>query len=154
MHRWLAQRLVDQLPLRPGIVVVDAAGGTGLAGRVIRNRLSSTAIVVVVDLSTGLLRAGRAAEPRMRPVRGDVARLPIATASADLIVCVAAVAYFENPSEVLAEFFRVLEPSGSLGFAAKTSHAGRKRIRRRSRIVTSGCELITLATARDGRLCR
>ena len=128
MHRWAAARTVDALTLTPGMTVLDAAAGTGLAAREVSRRLRGEVTVVAADLSGQLLQVACGALAGLLPVRADVARLPLSSGSVDLVVCVAAAAYFPRPQRVFGEFHRVLRPGGTLGlqtWAADTLTVGR-----------------------------
>jgi demethylmenaquinone methyltransferase / 2-methoxy-6-polyprenyl-1,4-benzoquinol methylase len=87
MHRWVAAAVADLLPVRPGDLVLDAAAGTGLAGRRLLER-EPAARVVTVDVSTGLLAAGHRADRRLLPVVADLAALPLSDVVIDGAVCV------------------------------------------------------------------
>lgn len=113
MHRWVAAAAADLLPVRPADLVLDAAAGTGLAGRRLLQREPS-ARVVAVDLSAGLLAAGQKADHRLLPVVADLAALPLPDAVIDAAVCVSALAYVAAPEFALAELARVVRPSGQI----------------------------------------
>src|SRR4051812_49953822 len=61
------------LALRPGERVLDVGAGTGISTEELGR---SGAFAVGADLSTGMLRAGRRARPRVPLVAGDALRLP------------------------------------------------------------------------------
>ena len=115
MHRWLAQRSVSGLAIRPRSMVLDAAAGTGLASRVLFAEHPSL-VCIAVDLSAALLTTAR--RSGTHAVRGDVERLPIRDAVVDWVVCVSAAAYFPHPEVALAEFGRVLRPGGGVAVQA------------------------------------
>ena len=102
---WLKE-LVDPLP--PGDVL-DAACGTGRYSAVLAGRGHR---VVGVDSSPGMLARARERVPGGDFRLGDLARLPVADAAADLVVCGLALTHVSDLGPVLAEFARVLRPGG------------------------------------------
>ena len=66
-----------------------------------------------MDISAGLLAVARKTLPSAQWIQADAARLPVATASIDLIGCVAGISYL-HPAVVLPEWRRVLRPGGRL----------------------------------------
>jgi malonyl-CoA O-methyltransferase len=68
----------------------------------------------------GLARrlAGRGSAPLARYVAGDAHRLPIASASVDLVWSNLAFHWFDDVPAALAEWYRVLRPGGLLMFSA------------------------------------
>lgn len=112
MHRWVAAAAADMLPVRPAATILDAAAGTGLAGRRLLQREPS-ARVVTIDVSAWLLAAGQR-DRRLLPVQADVTALPLPDAVIDAAVCVSALAYVAAPEVALAELARVVRPSGRI----------------------------------------
>lgn len=100
MHRWLAMRAASLAGSSPDDVVVDVAGGTGLAARASGSRRP-----VVVDISAGMLREARNAGGR-GVVRSDAHRLPLRDGVADVVLCVAALLYLSKPDIAVAEWRR------------------------------------------------
>ncbi|MEV4053721.1 class I SAM-dependent methyltransferase [Amycolatopsis sp. NPDC049688] len=98
----------------PAGVALDAACGTGryaafLAGRGHR--------VIGVDGSPDMLARARTRVPGGDFLLGDLHRLPVADAGADLVVCGLALTHVPALEPVLAEFARVLRPGGHLVLA-------------------------------------
>jgi 2-polyprenyl-6-hydroxyphenyl methylase/3-demethylubiquinone-9 3-methyltransferase len=108
---WLAVARARLIPpaTRPGAVLLDVACGGGLlaphvAGRGYRH--------VGVDLGHAALRV--ATERGVTPVRGDVVRLPVASASVDVVVAGEIFEHVADLEGAVAEVSRVLRPAGLL----------------------------------------
>jgi malonyl-CoA O-methyltransferase len=123
LQRDVAQQLLarlDDVRLAPARVL-DVGCGTGFCTYALARRYRR-AQVVGVDLATAMARqARRRGRWRLsfnRPCFsvGDAERLPIASASVDLLVSNLALQWCQ-PQRALAEFRRVLRPGGLLMFA-------------------------------------
>ncbi|MFC7330403.1 class I SAM-dependent methyltransferase [Marinactinospora rubrisoli] len=104
----LVTEILDGLP--PG-VAVDAACGTGRYAALLAERGHR---VIGVDSSPEMLARARARVPGGRFLVGDLHRLPVADAGADLVVCGLALTHLPELGPALAEFARVLRPGGHL----------------------------------------
>jgi malonyl-CoA O-methyltransferase len=113
----LLQRL-DYVTLEPG-VILDVGCGTGHASRALKHRFPR-AQVIALDLAEGMLAvAGKRQSWRRRFARvcGDLARLPLASASVDLVFSSLTLQWCPQPDLAFAEFRRVLRPRGLLNFS-------------------------------------
>src|SRR3954467_1980872 len=70
------------LGLRPGEKVLDVGAGTGVSTQELAR---SGAYAVGVDLSVGMLRAGRSVRPAVPRAAGDALRLPFPDATFDAV---------------------------------------------------------------------
>jgi demethylmenaquinone methyltransferase/2-methoxy-6-polyprenyl-1,4-benzoquinol methylase len=113
-QRW-RRRTVSALALAPGSIVLDLACGTGDLSLMARRSGYRT---VGVDLSLGMLTVGlsrHTTEPGdAGVVQGDAARLGLATASFDGVVCGYALRNFTDLSASFKEMARILRPGGRL----------------------------------------
>jgi ubiquinone/menaquinone biosynthesis C-methylase UbiE len=108
--------LFAHLELRPELLGLDVAAGTGHVARALAPTICS---VVALDATTAMLETGRAAaeEAGVRNVvfqRGDAAALPFLDASFDVVVSRFAVHHFEQPRLPVGEMARCLRPGGRL----------------------------------------
>lgn len=124
MHRAVAAAVVEVLQPRPGDLLVDVCGGTGLVARA---ALPVLGTAVVVDVSPGMLGAARQADPRLRAVRGDAHRLPLRDGVADGVTLVTAL-HLLDQVVALTEAARACRAGGPVVFtlwAADGWSAGR-----------------------------
>jgi SAM-dependent methyltransferase len=100
-------------PLVRGKRVLDAACGEGYGTSLLA---SSAATVVGVDVSPEAIAHAteRYAAPHVRFVASSVTQLPLPDASTDAIVSFETIEHLAEQREMLAEFRRVLAPSGIL----------------------------------------
>jgi 2-polyprenyl-6-hydroxyphenyl methylase/3-demethylubiquinone-9 3-methyltransferase len=111
MLHWIAEARATLIPAasRSGTVLVDVACGGGL----LAPHISGHGYWHVgVDLSHTAVRV--AAEHGITPVRGDAARLPLADASADVVVAGECLEHVRDLPAVVAELCRILKPGGTL----------------------------------------
>lgn len=109
---------VDRLCLPAGATVLDVGTGPGRLPRLIAQQ-SPELIIQGVDLSpemvthatTAAASAGLGPE-RLRYSRADVADLPFADGSTDLVVSSLSLHHWERPAEGLREIVRILRPGG------------------------------------------
>jgi SAM-dependent methyltransferase len=113
LHRH-ARDLVATLPLLGAgsrRTVVDVAVGAGTLIPVLREVAGSGGVVLALDRSLGMLRRGPADVPR---VQADAARLPLADASADVVVLAFVLFMLPDARVAVAEAARVLRRGGWL----------------------------------------
>ncbi|MGW1848290.1 class I SAM-dependent methyltransferase [Streptomyces sp. NPDC001966] len=103
---------VEELAQRPlrGARTVDVGAGTGISTRLLHER---GARVTAVEPGAGMAAELHRSLPHLPVVRGDGNRLPLATASADLITY-AQSWHWTDPALAAPEALRVLRPGGAL----------------------------------------
>ena len=114
-----AARLVDLARVGSGMHVLDAACGTGIVARQAAARTGPTGRVVGVDINDDMLRVARAAagDVSIEWRHGDVAALPFADGTFDVVCCEQALQFFADPVAALTEFNRVLRSDGRLALS-------------------------------------
>lgn len=119
MDRGWRERAVDELALPPGGAALDLCTGTADLALAIARR-DPDARVVGVDFAAAMLRLGRekvarvGASRRVRLVRGDAARIPLADGSCDGATIAFGIRNVERPEQALDELARVLRPGARL----------------------------------------
>jgi SAM-dependent methyltransferase len=101
---WLGR----ELDLRPGRTVVDVGAGTG---KLTRELVASGADVVAIEPVPAMREQLEREVPAARALDGTAEALPLDDGSVDAIVVAQAFHWFDGPA-ALAEFHRVLRPSG------------------------------------------
>ncbi|KXK62638.1 ubiquinone biosynthesis methyltransferase UbiE [Micromonospora rosaria] len=99
------------LGLLPGERVLDVGAGTGVSTQELAQ---SGAHAVGLDLSLGMLAAGRQARPEVPLLAGDALRLPFADASFDAVTISFALRNVTDTDAALRELARVTRPGGRL----------------------------------------
>jgi len=108
-------------PLLSGERVLDAGCGTGFFAAGLR-RACPDAVVLGADLSTGMLaRAGAAGAWPL--LQADATRLPVATASVDVVVARGVLHHLPDVGAALAEWRRVLRPEGAVVLSSEPTPA-------------------------------
>ena len=104
--------------VQPGAVVLDAGTGTGERLKTVLSHTQAER-VIGLDVSSGMLAVARSKihDERAALVRGDLAALPLATNSIDVVCCTWAVEILSDPRRAVQEFVRVIKPDGIVIYA-------------------------------------
>jgi demethylmenaquinone methyltransferase/2-methoxy-6-polyprenyl-1,4-benzoquinol methylase len=118
LHRLWKSFTVRQADVRPGMCVLDIAGGTGDLARAFADRAGDTGLVVLSDINESMLRAGRDKlldKGRMLPlVRCDAEQLPFSDDSFDVVSVAFGLRNMTHKDVALAEMRRVIKPGGKV----------------------------------------
>lgn len=118
IHRLWKRAFVERLAPRPGLKVLDVAGGTGdIAFRILK--AAPRARVTVCDLTPGMLAVGREraagrglAGAALTWVAGNAEALPLPDRSVEAYTIAFGLRNVTRPELALAEARRVLKPGG------------------------------------------
>lgn len=122
--RWYRRRALVRSGLARGMRVLDVATGTGLVAREAAAIAGDPHLVVGVDPSAGMLRAGSMPEGLV-VVQGAGEGLPFRTSSFDFLSMGFALRHLTDLEVVFAEFFRVLKPGATVCILEITRPEGR-----------------------------
>jgi ubiquinone/menaquinone biosynthesis C-methylase UbiE len=113
------QVLLEHVPLRPNLKVLDVGCGTGFPALELAGRLGPSCRVYAIDpWKPAITRAEQKLEvlriPNVRLFAGDAAAMPFGAGEFDLIVSNLGINNFDRPEAVLGECWRVAKPSALL----------------------------------------
>jgi demethylmenaquinone methyltransferase / 2-methoxy-6-polyprenyl-1,4-benzoquinol methylase len=118
MHRGWKAFTIGQAGLRPGMRVLDVAGGTADLARAMARRVGPSGQVCLTDINGPMLAIGRDRlldDGQVQPVvRCDAEKLPFADASFDRVTVAFGLRNMTHKDRALAEMTRVLKPGGKL----------------------------------------
>ncbi len=118
LHRLWKAATVAHAQLRPGMRVLDVAGGTGDLSRAFARKVGPGGQVILTDINDAMLAEGRdrlldAGLP-VASVLCDAEQLPFADASFDRVVVSFGLRNMTHKDRALASMSRVLRPGGRL----------------------------------------
>lgn len=118
MHRLWKHFTVTRAGVRPGMKVLDIAGGTGDLTRAFTKRAGPTGEVWLTDINDSMLRVGRDRlldHGMLNPVAVcDAEKLPFPDAYFDRVTVAFGLRNMTHKDQALASMARVLKPGGKL----------------------------------------
>jgi demethylmenaquinone methyltransferase/2-methoxy-6-polyprenyl-1,4-benzoquinol methylase len=118
LHRAWKAFTVGQAAVRPGMRVLDIAGGTGDLAREFARKAGATGEVWLTDINPAMLARGRDrmidAGLQIPVTQCDAERLPFPDRHFDLVTVAFGLRNMTHKDRALAEMFRVLRPGGRL----------------------------------------
>ena len=120
VHRLWKDALLDWLAPRPGMSLLDVAGGTGDVAFRFLKRIHGDGHATVLDMTEDMLEAGRhrpeaaAYAGHLDWVAGDAMALPFRDAAFDAYTISFGIRNVTRIADALAEAFRVLRPGGRI----------------------------------------
>jgi len=121
IHRVWKRFTVEKASLKPGMQVLDLAGGTGDLAALMAPRVVPGGRVVLSDINEAMLRRGRErlldrglAGECIEYCLADAEAIPLEDASFDVVTIAFGLRNVTRKEAALAEMFRVLRPGGQL----------------------------------------
>jgi demethylmenaquinone methyltransferase / 2-methoxy-6-polyprenyl-1,4-benzoquinol methylase len=118
LHRYWKRFTVEQAGLRPGMKVLDIAGGTGDLARAFARRVGPDGEVWLTDINGSMLALGRdrlVDDGCVQPVaQCDAEALPFPSGHFDRVSVAFGLRNMTRKDRALAEMHRVLKPGGKL----------------------------------------
>ncbi|NGX17343.1 bifunctional demethylmenaquinone methyltransferase/2-methoxy-6-polyprenyl-1,4-benzoquinol methylase UbiE [Wenzhouxiangella sp. XN24] len=121
IHRIWKRFTVEKAGLRPGMQVLDLAGGTGDLAALMAPRVAPGGRVVLSDINEAMLMRGRErlldrgiAGETVEYCLADAEALPLEDASFDVVTIAFGLRNVTHKERALSEMFRVLRPGGHL----------------------------------------
>jgi ubiquinone/menaquinone biosynthesis C-methylase UbiE len=117
-----ARKLLDEVRLKPGEIVLDIATGPGTVARLASSKIGSQGHVFAIDLSKPMLDVARAKPTppggaRIEYLQSPAAPLPGSSDIFDAVFCHQGMQFFPNRLAALREMRRVLKPNGRAAIA-------------------------------------
>ncbi|SFR53440.1 bifunctional demethylmenaquinone methyltransferase/2-methoxy-6-polyprenyl-1,4-benzoquinol methylase UbiE [Thiomicrospira sp. ALE5] len=118
IHRLWKQQTIALSGVRPGMTVLDLAGGTGDLSLAMAKKVGKTGTVVLADINESMLRVGR--DRLIDAGVGSQVKFNVANAEAlsfpdnhfDVVTMAFGLRNVTHKDQALAEIYRVLKPGG------------------------------------------
>lgn len=116
-HWPMVCQIIERMDLKPGLQCLDVGCGNGYAVRAMAENIAPNGIATGVDVSPQMVEEARKHPNNPANVRFQVSsadQLPFEADSLDRLLSVEAIYYMSNPIVALKEWYRVVQPGGSV----------------------------------------
>ncbi len=107
VYRWIASTYADRLR---DAVVVEAGSGEGYGAQLLRE--AGARLVLALEYDPGAVGHAGASYPAVSSIRANLADLPVAAASVDVLVCLQVVEHLWDLRGFLRDCAHVMRPGG------------------------------------------
>jgi len=115
IFRPYAQALIESArPIGPSDRILDLGCGTGIVGRLLRDRLGGATSITGVDVSPAMIAKARTLAPEIEWHESNAMALPFPDRSFDLVLSQQMLQFVPDPLAALREIRRVLVPGGRI----------------------------------------
>ncbi len=113
--RWMQQRVIRLIDLKPGLRFLDVGCGTGWAVRYVAGLLKDQGEFYGVDLSGKMIEAAQAQSGGFDHVhfyKANAGQIPLESGGVDCAICTNSFHHYAEPVKVLSEIRRLLAAKG------------------------------------------
>jgi ubiquinone/menaquinone biosynthesis C-methylase UbiE len=109
-------QMIAYLAIKPGDIILDVGGGTGILLPLLHNAAGNRGKIVSLDIAEEMLKRAidNGYPSSIYYIHADVAAIPLSSESFDLVICYSCFPHFPNKLKALAEMARVLRNRGRL----------------------------------------
>ncbi|RAV11274.1 SAM-dependent methyltransferase [Mycolicibacterium sp. GF69] len=114
---------IDWLDIPDGGVALDVGSGPGNVTAMLADATGPAGLALGVDISEPMLARAVAAQagPNVGFLRADAQRLPFREETVDAVTSLAVLQLIPEPSDAIAEMYRVLRPGGRIAIMVPTA---------------------------------
>jgi ubiquinone/menaquinone biosynthesis C-methylase UbiE len=109
-------QMIAYLAIKPGDIILDVGGGTGILLPLLYNAAGNRGKIVSLDIAEEMLKRAidNGYPSSIYYIHADVAAIPLSGESFDLVICYSCFPHFPDKLKALAEMARVLRNRGRL----------------------------------------
>ena len=116
-------QMIAYLAIKPGDIILDVGGGTGILLPLLYNSAGARGKIVSLDIAEEMLKQAidNGYPNSIYYIHADVAAIPLSSESFDLVICYSCFPHFPDKLKALAEIARVLRNRGRLAICHTSS---------------------------------